>query len=119
MKAHDMKTLVINCQAINYFYKREKNDINGNPRFRVYIMDHDAPVVYMIICAANNKNGSCYLSFCMDHHTLETWFETSIAVYTRDDGEKIINGFYKKYEHKTLKAAKNKFDALTQKHNIN
>jgi len=49
MKTHELKTVVINGLAINYFYKREKNDINGNPRFRVYIMDRDAPAVYETI----------------------------------------------------------------------
>ena len=46
MKLHDLKTVVINHIAINYFYTREKNDVNGNPRYRVYIMDPDAPAVY-------------------------------------------------------------------------
>ena len=49
MKTHELKTVVINGLAINYFYKREKNDVNGNPRFRVYILDHDAPAVYETI----------------------------------------------------------------------
>ena len=72
----------------------------------------------MNICTASNKIGSCGVSFCFDSHTLETWFETHIAVFTRDDGEKIIKGFYKTYNFKTLKAATNKFDALTGKYNI-
>ena len=46
MKLHDLKTVIINHIAINYFYTREKNDVNGNPRYRVYIMDPDAPAVY-------------------------------------------------------------------------
>ena len=46
MKLHDLKTVVINHIAFNYFYTREKNDINGNPRFRVYIMDPDGAAVY-------------------------------------------------------------------------
>lgn len=48
-KFHDLKTVVVNHLAINYFYTREKNDINGNPRYRVYIMDPDAPAVIEII----------------------------------------------------------------------
>ena len=46
MKLHDLKTVVINHIAINYFYTREKNDANGNPRYRVYIMDSDGGAVY-------------------------------------------------------------------------
>lgn len=49
MKIYDLKTVVINHIAINYFYTREKNDINGNPRFRVFIMDPDANAVYVKI----------------------------------------------------------------------
>ena len=48
-KYHDLKTVVSDHIAINYFYIREKNDTNGNPRFRVYIMDPDAPAVYETI----------------------------------------------------------------------
>lgn len=72
----------------------------------------------MNIYTAANKNGSCGVSFCFDHNSMETWFETYIAIYTRDDGEKIIKGFYKTYTARTLKAARKKFDALTEKHNI-
>lgn len=49
MKMYDLKTVVINHIVINYFYTREKNDINGNPRFRVFIMDPDANAVYVKI----------------------------------------------------------------------
>ena len=45
-KVHDLKTVVIDHIAINYFYIREKNDANGNPRYRVYIIDPDGPAVY-------------------------------------------------------------------------
>ena len=45
-KIHDLKTVVINHIAIDYFYIREKNDANGNPRYRVYIIDPDGPAVY-------------------------------------------------------------------------
>lgn len=46
MKTHDLKTVIVNHQAINYFYTREKRDVNGNARFRVYIIDPEAPAVY-------------------------------------------------------------------------
>lgn len=45
-KTHDLKTVIINHMAINYFYTREKNDVNGNPRYRVYIIDPEGPAVY-------------------------------------------------------------------------
>ena len=74
--------------------------------------------IKMTICNSSNKNGSCGVSFCFDSHTLETWFETYIAIYSRDNGEKIINGFYKKYSFRTLKAARGKIEFLTEKYNI-
>lgn len=45
-KTHDLKTVIIDHIAINYFYTREKNDVNGNPRYRVYIIDPEGPAVY-------------------------------------------------------------------------
>lgn len=49
IKLHDLKTIVCDNIAIRYFYIREKNDVNGNPRFRVYIIDPDAATVYETI----------------------------------------------------------------------
>lgn len=43
---HDLKSVVIDCIEYKYFYTREKNDRNGNARYRVYIIDVDAPAVY-------------------------------------------------------------------------
>lgn len=48
-KIHDLKTVYIDCVAVQYFYTRDKNDVNGNPRFRVYIIDPEAPAVYETI----------------------------------------------------------------------
>ena len=62
-KFHDLKTVVIDHIAINYFYTREKNDINGNSRFRVYIMDPEAPTVYETIF-------KCYESQIKDYVTM-------------------------------------------------
>lgn len=45
-KQHSLNTVVVDNIAIQYFYTKEKRDINGNSRFRVYIMDPDAPVIY-------------------------------------------------------------------------
>lgn len=49
MKTHELKTVIVNHETINYFYTREKNDINGNARYRVFIIDSDAPAVYETI----------------------------------------------------------------------
>ncbi len=46
MKIHNLKTVMVNCMSFNYFYTREKNDVNGNPRFRVFIIDPDGCGVY-------------------------------------------------------------------------
>lgn len=48
-KIHDLKTVVVNHISVNYFYTREKNDVNGNPRFRVYIIDPEGDAVYETI----------------------------------------------------------------------
>ena len=46
MKVYDMKSIVIDCNRYSYFYKREKNDRNGNPRFRVWLIDPEGGAVY-------------------------------------------------------------------------
>lgn len=38
-KAHDLHTITINNSIISYFYTREKNDRNGNARYRIYIIN--------------------------------------------------------------------------------
>ena len=48
-KTHELHRVVIDHVQVNYFYTKEKRDINGNSRFRVYIMDPDAPAVYETI----------------------------------------------------------------------
>ena len=48
-KIYDLKTVVVNHEAINYFYQREKCDTYGNPRFRVFIIDPDGSAVYETI----------------------------------------------------------------------
>ena len=42
-KSHVLHTV------FDYFYTREKKDLNGNSRFRVYIIDPDGPAVYETI----------------------------------------------------------------------
>ena len=49
MKIYDLNKIIVNYETVSYFYKKEKNDINGNPRFRVYIIDPDAPAVHETI----------------------------------------------------------------------
>ena len=61
-KIHVMYTARNDGMAINYFYTKEKADRNGNPRFKVYIMDPDAPAVYESII-------KCYESQIKEHVT--------------------------------------------------
>ena len=49
IKTHNLQSVVIDHNLFSFFYIREKNDINGNSRFRVYIIDPDAPAVYETI----------------------------------------------------------------------
>mgnify|MGYP003299631750 CR=1 FL=1 len=49
MKTHDLKTIRANYETVQYFYTREKNDINGNPRFRVFVIDQETATVHEII----------------------------------------------------------------------
>ena len=46
MKIHDLKHIIIDNMEYQYFHIREKNDRNGNPRYRVYIIDPNGPAVY-------------------------------------------------------------------------
>lgn len=45
-KTHDLKTIVVNHIAFNYFYIKERSDAYGNPRYKVFIIDPDGPAVY-------------------------------------------------------------------------
>ena len=58
LKTHDLKTIIIDHIAINYFYTREKNDINGNPRYRVYIIAPEGAGVYERIFKTYNVEDS-------------------------------------------------------------
>lgn len=46
---HDLHTIIVNNNQYQFFYTREKHDRNGNARYRVYIIDPDAPAVYETI----------------------------------------------------------------------
>lgn len=48
-RMHDLKAVIIDGEQFDYFYTRDRNDVNGNPRFRVYIIDPDGPAVHEII----------------------------------------------------------------------
>lgn len=45
IKFNKLHTVIVDHHEIKYFYKKEKRDINGNARFRVYIIDPDAPEI--------------------------------------------------------------------------
>lgn len=49
VKTNDLKTVVVNGISYNYFFKGEKCDSCGNPRYRVFIIDPDGPAVYETI----------------------------------------------------------------------
>jgi hypothetical protein len=49
LKTHDLKTTKANYETVSFFYTREKNDINGNPRFRVFFIDTETATVYETI----------------------------------------------------------------------
>ena len=74
-KIHDLKTVVIDHMAINYYYTREKNDRNGNPRYRVFIIDPEAPAVYERI----------FTTYCV---------ESSIVNYIENylEGDRMLSG---------------------------
>ena len=70
-KTHNLNTSIINCMAFDYFYTKEKPDQNGNPRYKVYIMDPDAPAVYETIV-------KCYESQIKTH--VISFIETAVNV---------------------------------------
>lgn len=45
IKFNSLHSVIVNHYEIQYFYQKEKRDINGNPRFRVFIIDPEAPTV--------------------------------------------------------------------------
>lgn len=52
IKIHDSKQIKINNRQYSYFALREKNDVNGNCRYRVFITDlqHNAVIETIIKC---------------------------------------------------------------------
>lgn len=49
MKMHSLKRAVIDYNEFQFFYTRERNDKNGNPHYKVFIIDPDAPTAYETI----------------------------------------------------------------------
>lgn len=49
LKTHDLKTTKANYETVSFFYTREKNDINGNARYRVFFLDTETATVYETI----------------------------------------------------------------------
>ncbi len=49
LKSYELKTAVVGGCDFRFFYIREKNDRNGNPRYKVFIIDPDGPAVHEII----------------------------------------------------------------------
>jgi hypothetical protein len=49
IKKHVLSAVTANYETVSYFYIREKNDVNGNPRYRVYIIDPEVSRVYDIM----------------------------------------------------------------------
>ena len=49
IKKYELHTVNANYESVSYFYIREKNDVNGNPRYRVYIIDPEVFRVYEIM----------------------------------------------------------------------
>ena len=46
MKIHSTHNQTVNGISYQYFYLRLKNDVNGNPRYRVFVLDPDGPAAY-------------------------------------------------------------------------
>lgn len=49
LKTHNLKITRAGYENVSFFYIREKNDVNGNPRYRVFILDTETAAVYETI----------------------------------------------------------------------
>lgn len=75
-KVHDLHHTNANYETINYFYIREKNDRNGNPRYRVFIIDPDGAVYETVF--------KCY----------ESQIESRLHRFIEDGEKKLYIGRY-------------------------
>lgn len=71
MKIYDLKNITIGCNDYPFFYQREKNDVNGNPRYKVFIIDPDGPAVHETIF-------KCYESQIPEH--VDSFIENEIGI---------------------------------------
>lgn len=54
MNIHDLKFVVVDNVRFTYFATREKNDRNGNPRYKVFLIDPDGGAVFENIFTTYN-----------------------------------------------------------------
>lgn len=66
----------------------------------------------MTVCSISEQHGSITITFHLDHHRLESWFEVAIALYSTDK----FKGMYKTFHYATYRAAHNKLEALKEKY---
>lgn len=52
MKIHDLKSVIASGWRVDYFAVKMKNDVNGNPRYRVWIID-ESSVIERVFCTYN------------------------------------------------------------------
>ena len=72
IRGHALHTAVHNSIATNYFYTKEKNDSNGNPRYKLYIIDPDAPAVYEILFNGYESQINDYVAQLMDRFNVSS-----------------------------------------------
>jgi hypothetical protein len=71
INTYNLKTVKANYETISYFYKREKSDACGNSRFRVYILDSDAPAVYETIFKCQEFQIAQHVSVFVENAAME------------------------------------------------
>lgn len=64
VKIHTWHTVTVNYDTIQYFYKRENNDVNGNPRYRVFVLDPDLKVYESILKCYEYEIEDQVITFC-------------------------------------------------------
>lgn len=68
MKTYDLHGTTANYETIQYFYKADKNDRNGNPRYRVFIIDPVGAVYETIFHCYECQIENHVISFCEGDH---------------------------------------------------